>query len=101
ARDPMSDSPSIVILGAGMSGICMGIVLKRAGIDSFVIIEKSTAVGGTWWDNIYPGAQCDVRSHLYSFSFELKPDWSRVFAPSREIQQYVEHCVDKYGLRRH
>jgi cation diffusion facilitator CzcD-associated flavoprotein CzcO len=97
----MSDSPSIVILGAGMSGVCMGITLKRAGIDSFVIVEKSSAVGGTWWDNIYPGAQCDVRSHLYSFSFELKPDWSRVFAPSREIQEYVEHCVGKYGLRRH
>jgi cation diffusion facilitator CzcD-associated flavoprotein CzcO len=98
---PMSASPTIVILGAGMSGICMGIVLKRAGIDSFAIIEQSPAVGGTWWDNIYPGAQCDVRSHLYSFSFELKSDWSRVFAPSREIQAYVEHCVDKYGLRGH
>lgn len=97
----MSDSPTVVILGAGMSGICMGIMLKRAGIDSFLIIERSPAVGGTWWDNIYPGAQCDVRSHLYSFSFQPKADWSRVFAPSREIQSYVEHCVDKYGLRRH
>jgi cation diffusion facilitator CzcD-associated flavoprotein CzcO len=97
----MNKSPSIVILGAGMSGICMGVVLKRAGIDSFVIVEQSSAVGGTWWDNIYPGAQCDVRSHLYSFSFEMKPDWSRVFAPSHEIQAYVEHCVAKYGLRGH
>ena len=84
-----------------MSGICMGIALKRAGIESFVIVERSPAVGGTWWDNVYPGAQCDVRSHLYSFSFEPKPDWSRVFAPSQEIQAYVEHCVDRYDLRRH
>jgi len=91
----------IVILGAGMSGICMAIELKRAGIDSFVVLEQSGGVGGTWWDNTYPGAQCDVPSHLYSFSFELKPDWTRVFAPSREIQAYVEHCVRRYGLASH
>ena len=97
----MNGDPRIVILGAGMSGVCMGILLKRAGIDSFVIVERSPAVGGTWWDNVYPGAQCDVRSHLYSFSFEPNADWSRAFAPSREIQRYVEHCVDKYGLRQH
>lgn len=97
----MDGDPRIVILGAGMSGVCMGILLKRAGIDSFVIIERSAGVGGTWWDNVYPGAQCDVRSHLYSFSFEPNADWSRAFAPSAEIQRYVEHCVDKYDLRRH
>lgn len=93
--------PEIVILGAGMSGICMAIEFKRAGIDSFVVLEQSDGVGGTWWDNSYPGAQCDVPSHLYSFSFELKSDWTRVFAPSREIQGYVEHCVRRYGLERH
>ena len=97
----MVSDPRIVILGAGMSGVCMGILLKRAGIDSFVILERSPGVGGTWWDNVYPGAQCDVRSHLYSFSFETNANWSRAFAPSREIQAYVEHCVDKYGLRGH
>lgn len=97
----MGSDHRIVILGAGMSGVCMGILLKRAGIDSFVIVERSPGVGGTWWDNVYPGAQCDVRSHLYSFSFEPNPDWSRSFAPSREIQAYVEHCVDKYGLHGH
>ena len=84
-----------------MSGICMGVILKRAGIDSFTIVERSAGVGGTWWDNTYPGAQCDVRSRLYSFSFEPKSDWSRVFAPGAEIQAYAEHCVDKYGLRPH
>ena len=97
----VTDSPTIVILGGGMSGICMGIMLKRAGIESFVIVERSPAVGGTWWDNVYPGAQCDVRSHLYCFSFEPKADWSRLFAPSQEIQAYLEHCVDRYNLRRH
>jgi cation diffusion facilitator CzcD-associated flavoprotein CzcO len=94
-------APEIVILGAGMSGICMAIELKRAGLDSFVVLEQSGGVGGTWWDNTYPGAQCDVPSHLYSFSFELKSDWTRVFAPSREIQDYVEHCVRRYSIARH
>jgi cation diffusion facilitator CzcD-associated flavoprotein CzcO len=94
-------APEIVILGAGMSGICMAITLKRAGLDSFVVLEQSGGVGGTWWDNSYPGAQCDVPSHLYSFSFELKRNWSRVFAPSREIQGYVEHCVRRYGVGPH
>ena len=93
--------PEIVILGAGMAGICMAITLKRAGIDSFLIVEQSAGVGGTWWDNSYPGAQCDVPSHLYSLSCEPKADWSRVFAPSAEIQSYVAHCVRRYGLERH
>jgi cation diffusion facilitator CzcD-associated flavoprotein CzcO len=97
----MATPPTVLVLGAGMSGICMGVRLKHAGIDTFTIIERSAGVGGTWWDNVYPGAQCDVRSHLYSFSFEPKADWSRVFAPSDEIQAYAEHCVDKYGLRPH
>jgi cation diffusion facilitator CzcD-associated flavoprotein CzcO len=96
-----SGEPEIVILGAGMAGICMAITLKRAGIDSFVVLEQSPGVGGTWWDNTYPGAQCDVPSHLYSLSCEPKADWSRVFAPGAEIQGYVAHCVRKYGLERH
>jgi cation diffusion facilitator CzcD-associated flavoprotein CzcO len=98
---PAEEDPEIVILGAGMSGICMAIELKRAGIDSFVVLEQSGGVGGTWWDNTYPGAQCDVPSHLYSFSFERKADWTRVFAPSREIQGYVEDCVRRYGVAAH
>jgi cation diffusion facilitator CzcD-associated flavoprotein CzcO len=101
ASCPPGAEPEIAILGAGMSGICMAIELKRAGLDEFVVLEQSGGVGGTWWDNTYPGAQCDVPSHLYSFSFELKPDWTRVFAPSREIQGYVEHCVRRYGIERH
>ncbi|MBS0373314.1 MAG: NAD(P)/FAD-dependent oxidoreductase [Proteobacteria bacterium] len=93
--------PEIVIQGAGMSGIAMAIALKRAGRHGFIVLEQSAGVGGTWWDNQYPGAQCDVPSHLYSFSFELKRDWSRVFAPAAEIQRYVEHCVERYSLAAH
>jgi cation diffusion facilitator CzcD-associated flavoprotein CzcO len=94
-------SPRIAILGAGAGGLCMAIRLKQSGVHDFTIFEKSQRVGGTWNDNTYPGACCDVPSHLYSFSFERKSDWSRVFAPQQEIQTYFEHCVEKYGLRKH
>ena len=93
--------PSIAILGAGVSGLCMGIELKRAGIDSFTIYEKSDRVGGTWYDNSYPGAGCDVPSHLYCYSFEPNPDWTRKFSLQPEIRRYLEHCAAKYGVRDH
>jgi cation diffusion facilitator CzcD-associated flavoprotein CzcO len=94
-------TPSIAILGAGVAGLCMAIRLKQAGIHSFTIYEKSNQVGGTWRDNTYPGAGCDVPSHLYSFSFEPKFDWSRLFSLQPEIQRYLEHCVGKYDLQPH
>jgi len=97
-------SPSafpIVIVGTGFSGIAMGVYLKRAGIHSFTILEKGDDVGGTWRENTYPGAACDVPSHLYCYSFEPNPDWSRSFSPQPEIQQYLRHCVAKYGLGPH
>ncbi len=90
-----------IIVGTGFSGIAMGVMLKKAGIDSFTLLEKASAIGGTWRDNTYPGAACDVPSHLYSFSFEPKTDWSRAFSPQAEIKDYLEHCIDKYGLRQH
>ena len=93
--------PRIVILGAGMSGLCMGVQLARAGIRSFTILERSSHLGGTWWDNTYPGAQCDVRSHLYAFSFAPNPDWSRVFAPQREILAYMERVAERWSLLDH
>ena len=93
--------PDVIVQGAGMAGICMAVMLKRAGIDSFLVLEQSSGVGGTWWDNSYPGAQCDVPSHLYSFSFAPNPGWSRVFAPGIEIRDYVARCVERYGLARH
>jgi len=99
-RDP-STTPRIAILGAGLSGMCMGIQLARAGIQSFEIFEKADRVGGTWRDNSYPGVACDVPSHLYSYSFELNPDWSRRFSPGDEIQDYCERVAEKYGLGPH
>jgi len=91
----------IIILGAGMSGICMAIKLRDAEIFDFEILEKSDDIGGTWHDNIYPGACCDVPAALYSFSFEPNPDWSCIYPPQVEIQRYFVHCVDKYQLRKH
>jgi cation diffusion facilitator CzcD-associated flavoprotein CzcO len=91
----------IVIVGTGFSGIAMGVLLKKAGIHSFTILEKGADVGGTWRENTYPGAACDVPSHLYCYSFEPNPDWSRSFSPQPEIQSYLRHCVEKYGLGPH
>lgn len=91
----------VAVLGAGMSGICMGAHLRRRGITSFVMLEKADRPGGTWRDNTYPGVACDVPSHLYSFSFDLNPDWSRAYSSGDEIQAYCEACVDRHGLREH
>jgi hypothetical protein len=91
----------IVILGAGMSGIAMGVALLKAGRSDFLILEEASGVGGTWWHNRYPGAQCDVPSHLYCFSFAPNPNWTRVYAPGDEIQRYAEDCVANFGLRPH
>lgn len=91
----------VIIIGAGSGGLCMGIQLKQAGIDDFIIVDKASNVGGTWYYNTYPGAECDVQSHLYSFSFEPKLDWSQPFAGQPEILAYLNHCADKYGIREH
>lgn len=91
----------IAIIGSGFAGIGMAIRLKQAGIHSFTMFERSAEIGGTWRDNTYPGAACDVPSHVYSFSFEPNPQWSRMFAESREIHAYLLRCVEKYGLRPH
>jgi len=88
----------VAIIGAGPGGLCMGIRLKGAGFAGFEILEKADGVGGTWYHNRYPGCACDVPSHLYSFSFEPKADWSRPYAAQPEILAYLEHCADKYGL---
>jgi len=96
-----NESFPIVVIGTGFSGIGTGIRLKQAGIESFTILEKAGDIGGTWRDNAYPGAACDVPSHLYSFSFEPKPDWSRAYSPQQEIQSYLRHCVEKYDLAKH
>jgi len=97
----MSTAPRIVIIGAGHSGICMGMQLKRAGFDDFVILEKGATLGGTWRDNTYPGASCDAPSFLYSFSFAQKTDWSRRFAWQSELLGYEVECAVKSGLLPH
>jgi cation diffusion facilitator CzcD-associated flavoprotein CzcO len=101
APSPPGKIHEVVILGAGMSGLGMGIGLKRAGIDEFVILERSAGLGGTWWDNRYPGAHVDVPAPLYSFSFEPNPCWQRRFASAPEIQAYQAHCARRYGLTPH
>jgi cation diffusion facilitator CzcD-associated flavoprotein CzcO len=91
----------IVVIGAGFGGIGLGIKLKAAGLDDFVILEKSDSVGGVWRENRYPGAACDVPSHLYSFSFEPRADWPRKYAGQADILDYLVHCARKYGLAPH
>ncbi|MBD9628602.1 flavin-containing monooxygenase [Pseudomonas sp. PDM19] len=94
-----SAAPRVLIIGAGFAGLGLAIRLQQAGIQDFLILEKAADVGGCWRENVYPGAACDVPSHLYSFSFEPKADWSRKFAPQAEILDYARHCADKYRLR--
>ncbi|MEU8397534.1 NAD(P)/FAD-dependent oxidoreductase [Nonomuraea sp. NPDC048892] len=93
--------PGLVIVGSGFAGICMAVKLKEAGYHDFVILEKAAELGGTWRDNTYPGCACDVPSHMYSYSYELNPDWSRMFAPREEIQDYLRACAAKYGITPH
>src|SRR5262245_35855026 len=94
-----SEPLSVVIVGAGFGGIGMAIRLKRAGIDDVVVLEKASELGGTWRDNVYPGAACDIPSNLYSFSFERKRNWSRKFPPQEEILRYLADCAAKYDIK--
>lgn len=91
----------VVILGAGMSGLCMGARLRRAGITDFVILEKQPGLGGTWWDNVYPGAHVDVPAPLYSLSFAPNPDWRQRFAAAPEIRRYMERVARDEGVIAH
>ena len=90
-----------LILGAGMSGLCMAVQLKKAGIHDFVVLEKSAGLGGTWWDNTYPGAHVDVPAPLYSFSFAPNPHWTRRFASAPEIQRYMQWVARRFGVTPH
>ncbi|WP_026413546.1 flavin-containing monooxygenase [Actinomadura oligospora] len=91
----------IVIVGAGFSGLCVGIQLLRRGIRDFVILDAAESVGGVWRHNTYPGVAVDIPSATYSYSFEPNPRWSRAFAPGEEVRAYAEHCATRYGLRPH
>src|SRR5437763_837431 len=97
---PGSSPYRVVVIGAGFGGIGMGIALRRAGIEDFLIVDKGEEPGGTWRDNTYPGAACDVPAHLYSFSF--RPGrWSGRFPPQREILAYLCDLAEENGLGPH
>src|SRR5512141_2324432 len=91
----------VLIVGSGFAGRGAAIRRDRAGLHDFLVIERGTEVGGTWRDNTYPGAACDVPSHLYSYSFAPNPWWSRTYATQPEILAYLERCTDQFGVRPH
>ena len=97
----MNQVATVLIVGAGFAGLGTAIRLQQSGIDDFVILERGDEVGGTWRDNTYPGAACDIPSLLYSYSFAQNPTWSRAYSSGAEILRYIEHIVDKFDLRRH
>ncbi len=100
-KAPAVKPAAVLIVGAGFAGLGMAIRLKQAGIDNFVILERANAVGGTWRDNQYPGAACDIPSNLYSYSFAPNPNWSRSFSGSEEILGYIHHLVAEFKLESH
>src|SRR6476620_7614001 len=95
-----SDKPRVAVIGAGPGGIAMGIQLADGGYD-FTIYDRGKGFGGTWRNNPYPGAACDVPSHFYSYSFALNPRWSKTFAQQPEILAYLENIATRYGLQKH
>ena len=95
---PVPDHDTVIV-GAGFSGIGTAILLDRAGLDDYLLIEAADGCGGTWHWNTYPGIAVDIPSFSYQFSFEQSADWTRTYAPGHELKAYAEHCVDKYGLR--
>lgn len=91
----------IAIVGAGFAGLGLAIRLRRAGVRDFVVLERADEIGGVWRDNVYPGVACDIPSHLYSYSFRPKDDWSRVFAPGAEIHDYLRKAAAEEGVGPH
>ncbi len=89
---------SVIVVGAGMSGICVAAKLKDAGIP-FTVLDKNAAVGGTWYENTYPDCGVDTPNHFYSYSFERNPNWSGYFSKRDELFDYFERCADQFGIR--
>ena len=98
---PRDESAEILIIGSGFAGLGMGAQLRRHGREDFLILDRAQQVGGTWRDNTYPGAACDVPSHLYSFSFAPNPQWSGFYTPGPEIQDYLVRFSEDEGLTPH
>jgi cation diffusion facilitator CzcD-associated flavoprotein CzcO len=96
----VSGPVEVAVLGAGFGGLAVAHRLAADGVDDVVILERADGVGGTWRVNSYPGAACDVPSHLYSLSYAPNPDWSRAYAEQPEILRYVEDCYDRFDVRR-
>ena len=94
----MKGDRSIAVVGAGFGGVGAAVMLRRAGYTNMTVFERGERVGGVWHHNTYPGAACDVPSHLYEFSFEPNPRWSRRYAPQAEIQAYLEDVARRYGV---
>lgn len=90
--------PRVAIIGAGMSGICLGAMLARAGITSYTVYEKAERPGGTWRENTYPGIACDVPSRFYQFTFARNPDWTWSMSPGAEIHAYFERVAEQEGV---
>ena len=90
----------VAVIGTGFSGIAAGVALKRQGVKDLTIFEMNAGIGGTWWDNRYPGAMVDLESHIYSFSY-AQSDWTGIYAMWDEVQRYLERVVDDHDLRRH
>jgi cation diffusion facilitator CzcD-associated flavoprotein CzcO len=91
----------VAILGAGLGGLGVAIRLKQDGVEDFVVFERDTDVGGTWWANSYPGCQCDIPSHLYSYSFAPNPEWTRTYPLQEELGRYARDCAERYEVRDH
>ena len=98
---PAARHVPIAILGAGFGGLGMAIRLKQEGVEDFIVFERDTDVGGTWWANSYPGCQCDIPSHLYSYSFAPNPEWTRTYPLQEELGRYARDCATRFGVLDH
>ncbi len=99
-RPPAASERTALIVGAGASGILLGARLGQLGIP-YLVVERNEAVGGTWWENRYPGCAVDTPNHAYSYSFGSRYPWSRYFSPGTQIHDYLERCADEFGVREH
>lgn len=94
------DAFHVLVIGAGMSGLLAAIRLEEAGVP-YTVVEKNDSVGGTWYENTYPGCRVDIANHFYSYSFEPNPDWSEFYSQQPELHEYFERCAARYGVRPH